>query len=216
LNTTPQAILQPSHYFSSVIYTINKPEFLDAAKTVSEDALNATKQTQDINAVYPSVMSPFIANDVRIKDLVDFIAQSGWIILDSQGYDVDHLGAFVSEMWAQEHLKYSGMEQHVHTGDVVLSGFYFLDTPEGGQMIELHDPRAGKVQASLKLKDPTRVKEANNSLFIKPESGMFVFSNSWLPHSFTRNTSDNPCRFIHFNIAVKPITQTQKNSPIIV
>jgi uncharacterized protein (TIGR02466 family) len=107
------------------------------------------------------------------------------------------------------------MEQHIHSGGVVLSGFYFLDTPDGGQMIELHDPRPGKVQASLKLKDPTQVKEANNSLFIKPESGLLVFSNSWLPHSFTRNTSSEPCKFIHFNISVKPL-KLQENQPIIV
>ena len=213
MENTSQEILQPFHYFSSVIYTIDKPDFLNSVQDVATDALNATKQTQSLNDAYPMIMSPSMVGDARIKDFEQFIAQASWAILDGQGYSVDNLGAYVSEMWAQEHLKYSGMEQHVHSEGVVLSGFYFLNAPEGGQMVEIHDPRPGKVQASLKIKDLSQVKEANNSLFIKPKAGLLVISNSWLPHSFTRNTTNTPCKFIHFNVSLTPLP---KQEPIIV
>jgi len=31
---------------------------------------------------------------------------------------------------------------------------------------------------------------------------MLVLANSWLPHSFTKNGSDEPMTFIHFNLGV--------------
>ena len=197
--------LAPTSLFSTVIYTLDRSDFLEPAKTVATDALDAIKKVQELNETYPAVMSPSIGGDARIAEFEQFIAQSSWSILDSQGYDVNNLGAYVSEMFAQEHYKNSSMDQHVHAEGSLLSGFYFLDVPEGGSVVQLHDPRAGKVQSSLKLKDPMVVSESSNSIFIKPVAGLFVFTNSWLPHSFTRNTSNEPCRFIHFNISIRAV-----------
>jgi hypothetical protein len=35
-----------------------------------------------------------------------------------------------------------------------------------------------------------------------PKSGMMIFANSWLMHSFTRHAADLPIKFVHFNLAV--------------
>ena len=200
---TVQDTLTPNGYFSSMIYTIKKPEFLDKTITVCNELLDAAKKIQPINETYPSIMSGSMIGILDLHSLEKFIAESSWLILDSQGYRMDDFLAYVSEFWVQEHFKYSGLEQHIHSHNVVISGFYFLETPDNGCMIELHDPRAGKVQASLPFKDLSQVKEANNSLYIKPEKGLIVFSNSWLPHSFTRNSSAESVKFIHFNVSVK-------------
>jgi uncharacterized protein (TIGR02466 family) len=202
--TAPQSVLEPAGYFASMIYTIRKPEFLSAINEVSTELLAESKASMPMNETYPSVMTGSMIGNTQTAAFEQFVAESAWAILDSQGYRMSDFFAYVSELWAQEHFKYSGMEQHVHPHGVVISGFYFIDTPADGCMIELHDPRPGKVQASLPIKDVTQVKEANNSLFIKPEPGLMVFSNSWLPHSFTRNASEQPVRFIHFNVSVKP------------
>lgn len=201
--TEPQAVLNPAGYFASMIYTIQKPEFLENVTAVADELLEASKKAMPMNETYPSVMTGSMIGIERTSPFEHFIAQSSWTILDSQGYNVDNLGAYVTELWAQEHFKYSGMEQHVHPHGVVLSGFYFLTAPEDGCLVELHDPRPGKVQASLPIKDATQVRDANNSLFIKPEPGLMVFSSSWLPHSFTRNASTESVKFIHFNVSVK-------------
>ena len=206
-----QTLLTPASYFSSVVYTVDTPEFLESALRVSDDMLAVVKDATPVNEIYPSVMSNSVIGNPAIKLFENFITQSAWTILDNQGYNMDNAIAYVNEMWAQEHLKRSGMEQHVHPYGVVLSGFYFLETPENGSLIEIHDPRPGKVQASLPIKDPTKVCEANNSLWIKPHPGLMVFFNSWLPHSFTRNSSDESVKFIHFNVSV-----TQNNQAIVV
>ena len=40
-----------------------------------------------------------------------------------------------------------------------------------------------------------------------------MFTNSWLPHSFTKNESKKPLSFIHFNIAVQPAIQQSCEKP---
>lgn len=203
-------IIEPFASFQSTVYTLKKPEFLDDVKEASEEALEESRKAKEDNEIYPSTMSTTLSGKEKTKAFEQFIAQSAWQILDNQGYNMAPFTTYVSEVWAQEHRKFSGMEQHVHPYGVQISGFYFLDTPDEGCMAELHDPRPGKVISSLPPKDLTKVTEANNSIFIKPQPGMFIFTNSWLAHSFTRNGSDTPVKFVHFNVSVMPTA----NAPV--
>jgi uncharacterized protein (TIGR02466 family) len=210
---TEKAVLNPDAHFSSVIYTIQKPDFLDDVNVAVDDLLRQAKAAVALNEVYPVYMTKTLSGNAKAAKLEQFIAESAWAILNNQGYMMDAFEVFVSEFWAQEHHKHSGMEQHVHPHGVALSGFYFLKTPEQGCLVEFHDPRPGKVQASLPPRDLSKFTQASNSLLIKPEPGLTVFTNSWLPHSFTRNASDEPATFIHFNVSVRP---AQQAGPIIV
>lgn len=215
-DTQQQDILEPFAAFPSTIYTIKKPEFLESVSKAADQALQVVKDAQEKNEIYPSVMSVGMIGNPEIVEFEKFIAQSAWTILDAQGYKMDLLNTYVSELWSQEHYKFSSMEQHVHSHGVVLSGFYFLQIPDEGCMAQFHDPRAGKVQASLPEKDIAVITEASNSFFIKPEPGLTVFSNSWLPHSFTRNGSTESVKFIHFNISVVPAPKEQTPAPVVV
>lgn len=212
--TEPQSLLNPSAYFVSAVYTIQKPEFLQDVLAVADELLAKAKAERPVHEVYPSIMSSNFTGYERTVAFETFIAESAWIILDSQGYKMDGVSTYNNELWAQEHQKFSGMEQHIHNYGVVISGFYFLNTPEEGCMVELHDPRPGKVQAALPLKDPSKVTDGSSSLFLKPEAGMFIFTNSWLPHSFTRNMASEPVKFVHFNVSVR--ANAQPAAPIIV
>lgn len=205
--------LVPEAQFASVIYTVKKLDLITETALAVEEKLAHAKAAKPLDEVYPVYMTETLSGNVKTAKLEQFIAESAWAILNDQGYLMDSFETFVSEFWAQEHHKHSGMEQHVHPYGVALSGFYFIRTPENGCMVEIHDPRPGKVQASLPLRDPSAVTQANNSLLIKPEPGLVVFTNAWLPHSFTRNASDEPVTFIHFNVSVRP---AQQAGPIIV
>ena len=209
-----KSTLNPEAHFASVIYTIRKPDLLDEVGSAVTELLDRAKAARPLNEVYPVYMTETLSGSAKTAKLEQFIAESAWAILNDQGYMMDAFETVVSEFWAQEHHKHSGMEQHVHPYGVALSGFYFLKTPEQGCMVEIHDPRPGKVQASLPPRDLSKVTQANNSLLIKPEPGLMVFTNAWLPHSFTRNASDEPATFIHFNVSVRPAQQ--QAGPIIV
>lgn len=216
MNQIKKDVLEPFASFSSTIYTIIKTEFLDAVKEASNIALEESKRIHEANEVYQSTMSTTLIGKEKIRNFEQFVVQSAWQILDSQGYDMAKFNTIVSELWAQEHKKYSDMDQHVHMYGVQVSGFYFLETPENGCMVQLHDPRPGKVMSSLQEKDKMVVTSASNSVFIKPQPGLFVFTNSWLPHSFTRNGSDDSVKFVHFNVSVIPANTSGQEGPVII
>ena len=188
--------------FSAGIYTLNKPEFLDIANVVSEEFINKRKNEVDLNELYPAYMTEAVNYDPRMKQFSDYIAQTGWNILTEQGYATSELETYFSYMWCQEHHKNSSMDQHVHGSGAQLVGFYFLNAPEGCSRALFHHPTPGKVQINLPEQNGSNLTDASTMMNIEPNPGLLVFSNAWVPHSFTRNASAEPMRFIHFTINV--------------
>jgi len=196
----PSEELSTFHYFPCAVYTINKPEFLPTTREVCKEYLE--KQDQSINDIYPVHMTGDLYDDPRMEQFCSYIGDTSWTILQSQGYAMQHFQTYFQEMWCQEHFKSSAMEQHVHGFGCQLVGFYFVDVPENSSRVVFHDPKAGKVQANLPEADWTQATLASNMINFVPKSGMLMITNAWLAHSFTRNASENPIRFIHFNIGI--------------
>lgn len=186
--------------FPTLIYRSMQPVYFERVQNVALASLS--QNPNGIHDVYPVKMTEDLSQDPSIQDFCRFVATSALKILAEQGYDVTHKAAYFESMWCQEHHKHSMMEQHVHTGDIQLVGFYFLDTPQDCSVATFHDPRAGKVQVGRPEANMSEVTYASNAFHMKPEAGLLVLTNSWLPHSFTRQQSDKPFRFIHFNIAL--------------
>jgi len=189
------------YYFPSPVYVAKKPEFLEIINEVSEEELK--KITQDVNEIYPMHNTDNYAGDPRLVDFCKYLWQSGWNILNGQGYDMNSFNVMVDAVWTQEHYKHSLMEQHVHGGGGQLVGFYFLETPENCSRVMFHDPRGGKVQINLPEADMSNATPASNIINFQPEAGMMIVSNAWLPHSFGRHGSDKPIKFVHFNLSVQ-------------
>jgi len=217
MDTTKQNMMYPQFYFQTGVYIINKPEFLNTVKSIANENLaKLSAKEPKLNEIYPVRMSENLSEDPRIQDFTQMISGTGWNILNSQGYDMDKFQAYTTEVWCQEHHKHSGMEQHVHTVADQLVGFYFLETPENGSVACIHDPRPSKLQISLPMRNPDNPTEANPMLFFKPEAGMLMFTNAWLAHSFTRNSSNEACKFIHFGVGVKPVSTHSPSAAIVV
>lgn len=207
----PDGELQTYYYFPSAVYTVMKPEFIDVVMEVSNESLKAN--THDLNEIYPVQMSGHIADDPRLEEFTSFVADTAWNILASQGYAMNNFTTYFSEMWTQEHHKHSLMEQHVHGAGNQLLGFYFLETPENCSRAVFHDPRPGKVQINLMETDGSNATPASNMINFAPEPGMLLFSNAWLPHSFSRHASEEPIKFVHFNVGVQYTPQVTSVTP---
>ena len=190
-------------YFPSSIYTMDKPEYLEAVKKVSEEYL-AKSNTNEINELYPVKMTENFAFEKGVEGFSQYILDTAWNILKSQGYKMDGLLTQFHSMWTQEHNKFSSMELHVHGQGIQLVGFYFLECPENSSRVVFHDARLGKVITSLPEENPQNATIASNMVNFIPEPGGLIFTNAHLPHSFTRNGSDEPFRFVHFNVVVLP------------
>lgn len=193
--------MTPNFYFPCAIYSAEKPEFLNSVKLVAEEYLIKARQKEK-NEFYPVAMTDNFYADPRLVEFATYVGQSAWHMLDDQGYDMDNLTTSFTEMWCQEHFKYSLMEQHVHSNGSQITGFYFIDCPENSSKVLFHDPKAGKVQIGLPEKNAHNATFASNIINFAVEPGTLLLTNSWLPHSFTRHGSEEPVRFIHFNLIV--------------
>lgn len=190
-------------YFPSSVYILDKPEFLDLVKQVSQEYVEDYRKNLKVDELYPMIQTRPFANDKRLNEFVNYIAQTGWNILSEQGFAMDNKQTTVTEMWTHSYLKYGSMEQHVHPVGSYITGFYVIETPKKCSEIVLFDPRPGKVQCSIGVKFEGSLKEGHDRVYFTPKPGMMFFSNSWLPHGFTRNGSDSPFSFVHFNIGLK-------------
>jgi len=196
-----QVQLTAEHHFACPIYTIERPDFLDAVSTVSEEAL--TQNMTKVDEIYPVVMSNNYYADPRVANFSEFIGFTAWNILNDQGYAMQDKIVSFTEMWTQEHYKHSAMEQHTHGYGAQIVGFYFLDVPDNASRVVFHDPRIAKTMIDLPQQDHNMATVASQMINFQPKPGMFIFTNAWLAHSFTRHASDKPIKFVHFNLAVQ-------------
>lgn len=192
--------IQPWNYFTSPVYSFNKPEFLQAAKEVTEEKFNELKLKEKLNEIYPLYNSNHLANEIKLEPLVNYVVTMSHHILDSQGYDMSKYRMDLYDFWAQKHYKASGHERHIH--NAIISGFYFVQCPKESCRLLIHEPRSVKQYIHLIEKNPNDASYASNTINFEPQEGQIIFTNSWLPHSFTKNTSKKPFIMIHFNLGV--------------
>lgn len=195
--------LQVAYHFPCPIYIIERPDFLEAVNTVSEEALEVAKKAQQLNEIYPVHMTGSYFADPRMAGFSEFVGATAWNILNEQGYAMQDKVVSFTEMWTQEHHKHSAMDAHVHGFGSQIVGFYFLETPQDCSRVVFHDPRAAKVQIDLPEQDINMATPASKMINFEPKPGMMIFANSWLMHSFTRHAADLPIKFVHFNLTVQ-------------
>ena len=196
------APLDQLHYFATPVYITQQPQFLEVVKAIAADSIAQVHGDKKPDKIHPVRMSGNMLEDERIAPFAEFIANTAWNILASQGYAMDGFSTSFTELWCQEHYQTSSMEYHTHPGGNFLVGFYFLDVPDGAPPVVIHDPRPGRVMLSLPEADPSQATLSSTMINFKPQPGMVMFAPAWLAHSFGRNASKKPFRFVHFNLTV--------------
>lgn len=189
-------------YFPSSIYTLEKPEFLQDVSKIAEEYLEDSIKHHDLNEIYPVMHTNNMVDDERLSTFKSYILNTCWNILNNEGYPMDNKRTYFTAMWMQTHYKFSSMERHVHPG-CHLVGFYFIESHENGCFPYFHDPRPGKEMLDQPPDFRQEITNATNMIHFKPKPGSFLFADSWLPHSFSRNQSTKPVKFIHFNVVAK-------------
>jgi uncharacterized protein (TIGR02466 family) len=197
------APLDEFHYFVTPIYITKQPQFLETMKVIAADSIKQVHGKAKPNKIHPVLMSGNMLEDPRIEEFASFVGSTAWNILSSQGYAMENFSTTFTELWCQEHYQTSSMDYHAHPGGNFLVGFYFLDTPEGCPPAVVHDPRPGRMMLSLPESDPTQATLSSTMINFTPEPGMMMFAPAWLAHSFGRNPSKYPFRFVHFNLTVQ-------------
>jgi len=197
--------------FVSGLYTATKPEYLSTAKEVYGRYID--KQKEYTNGVAEwAVLQTENMFESELTDLMNYLAQTSWNILDSQGYDMQNYNTVLNEFWGQR-IDNGGFHfEHVHANSSQITGFYFLEVPDDSCRVVLYDPRAGKKQISLRERDWTQLTYACDAINFVPKAGEIYFINSWQGHGFSMNKSDKPFKFIHFNVSTSEIPYQNSTS----
>jgi len=211
--TPKQDVIEASIYFPTIVYQIEKSEFLEVVGKIAEEELVEARKKQ-LNEIYPVHMTGNLFDKPDIIPFQYYVGGTATNLLNEQGYNLEGFEAYFSEMWCQEHYKHSAMEQHVHGAGSQMVGFYFLEAPENCSKVVFHDPRAGKPLVSWNEKDMSQATFASNAINFTPKPGMLMFTNAWLPHSFTRHEADEPIKFIHFNLSLRQLPNISFNNSV--
>jgi uncharacterized protein (TIGR02466 family) len=195
--------LEKNICFPTSVYSVVREDFLDTIKQVSKKHM--TKIDNYVN------MSKNFYDDPDVSDFSNAILHVSWKILKDQGYYMEDKETYFTEMWTQEHYKHSLMEQHTHKFGSQIVGFYFLETPDNCSKLLIHDPRPAKMIMGLDEVDEKQATEASDVVNFKPQPGLMIFTNGWLPHSFSRHENEEPIKFVHFNVGV---SHTHNNIPL--
>jgi uncharacterized protein (TIGR02466 family) len=213
LDKNVQDILTTQGYFTTPVYYIDKLEFVEPVLEVFDEYIKHSCKEKDL---YPSIMTRNMVNDVRMQTFGKYVVDTTWNIMKNQGYAMDNKTTFFHSMWGQQYYKYGSMEEHVHNDSVQIVGFFFLECPKNCSKLIIHDPRAGKRQLSLMEENAKNATTATSVIGFTPKPGSMFFTNAWLPHSISRNGSNDPFKFIHFNISVGNAKMSNQKKPIIV
>ena len=200
-----------NNYFSTTIWSEQKPEFIKSLDKASNKYIKDSKNKQkkfikehgDFGTSYHS--TPLTA-DNNFRDFRDYVGQKSWEYLDHQGYDMSQYTTLFSEMWVQEFAKKGGGNHsaHVHWNQHV-SGFYFLKASDKTSMPVFHEPRTGARATKLKMKTNIKgVLPAAELIYVRPKPGTLVIFPGFLEHEFTVDFGKDPFRFIHWNIQAVP------------
>lgn len=202
------------YHFASNVFRAKRPEFIAPTLEVFNEYSNHIKAQQGIFDVYPGTMTNTMIGDERLQNLSNTILEYAWHALNNQGYNMGYFNTFFISLWGQEHQRTSNMEYHLHGESSQISGFYFLEAPEHSTSVFFHDPRAVKVYSGLPERDMNQLTQATSMVNYTPEPGDLIMTNSWLPHSFSRNKSYLPVKFLHFNIGVMSNQQAEVSQPL--
>jgi uncharacterized protein (TIGR02466 family) len=212
--------LQVGNYFSSPIYSIEIPEWVDSVNKICDKYIKDAKKNnvkiikerekklgKKIGDHGISHHSLSLINEPNLKELQKYISLISWNILDNMGYDLTNYELFWTEFWAQEFSEKGGghHEGHIHY-DNHISGFYFLKCSEKTSFPIFHDPRPAKLMSQLPLKNENEITLGTEKIHFKLKPGTMIFFPAYIEHQYVVDNGIEPFRFIHFNIqAVRKI-----------
>lgn len=183
-------------YFASPIYREERPEWIKRTLDCTKKYYEQTKEFLPESSVVKQ--TGHMANDPDLRYLSAYFRDKAISILKDQGYFTDEYEFYLSGMWGQEFECTGTNLLHVHSNSQI-SGFYFLETPEGGSYPVFDDPRPGKVMSNLPFVPSESITIATPQIhFNNVMPGTMMFFNSWLPHMITPNGSLQPTKFLHF------------------
>ena len=107
--------LNSSIYFSTPVYSIEIPEWVDHVDKVCDKYIKAAKENnkkaikerekelgKKVGDFSMSHHSTSLVGDPDLKELQEYIGSTAWNVLDHMGYDLTNYELFWTEFWVQQ------------------------------------------------------------------------------------------------------------------
>jgi uncharacterized protein (TIGR02466 family) len=204
-------------YFKTPFWFEEKLDFLKSLTKTTDKYIKESKELlkkdfKNSNNFENFHRSKSLTTDTKFKDFHNYVGQKSLEFLDWQGFDMQQYTIFFSESWVQEfaknergnHFSHINHNQHV-------SGFYFLKANENNSYPTFHEPRTGARSTKLKLKKPKEITHGLDLIHFKVKPGVLLFFPGYMEYEFTVDHSEEPFRFIHFNLQAVPKEMAKVN-----
>ena len=138
----------------------------------------------------------------EFRELVSYINDTGRIIL--QFLKISYDAIEITGCWANINPEGASHRSHSHPNNF-LSGGYYVQTREGGDTINFHDPR---IQTGI-IRPPVTELTAENTdqVVIKVSNGTLLIFPAYLQHSVDPNRSGEERISISFNMMFSSFTE---------
>lgn len=189
--------------FPTAIFSTVDVSLADQMLPVAKKLL-ATERLINKKFQYKTTFNPLqgVEKFKEVKPFVEFISKLGHEFMSKQGYQLEFRD-FSSLMFVSEMFKGDYHTTHAHP-NCVLSGVFYLQTPEGSSPIVFYDPRPFRKVIRRQITNPTDTNQ--DELVIHPQKGLLLMWESWLEHSVPNNFNTDDGRItLVFNLT-RPVT----------
>lgn len=198
-------MVQAFHYFPSIIYREERPEWVARTLELGNKYLTETKKFHEDNPLprtFPVLQTASMHEDLEFEFLSGHVLRTSQDIMRGERYLVDNYKFYMQSMWLQDIASYGGQPSHTHRNSQMCA-LYFLETPTSGSYPVFEDPRASKRMIELDAEvSSDAVYPANHQVhFSNVVPGTVLYFSSWLSHFITLNASDESTRLIHFVVS---------------
>lgn len=187
-------------YFPSCVYRDEQPDWVNHTLQVVKKYYEVAPSNGVLDQTNQMI------DDPELKFLVDYLVTSANTILQDQGYDICKYELYVAGLWGQDVSCMGGTNVHIHKNSQ-LSGWFFLETPEGGAYPVYHDTRMNKQMIELDYVQGPELTNASAQVhFNNVCPGTILIANSWMQHQLTQNNSQHKTKVVHFVVSHKDRT----------
>ncbi len=137
--------------------------------------------------VFSTLMTdPTLHRRDAFREIADILHAEALALAELKSVDLDSQEIFIDRCWLNMLSRGQSMDVHNHPNSF-FTGIYFLQAPEGGTRLSLHNP-ANEMGLSLPVKKETTL---NQEYFIhQPTAGELLIFESYIAQSFQLHESD--------------------------
>jgi uncharacterized protein (TIGR02466 family) len=208
--------MQTTPIFSIGFGSSNESSLLDTARTLFKDNQHLIKQGEHgLRTTLQGYNSPQdcleLNNQKAVEKIKEAIKKNATLFYSDIGFDISNLEFNVVNLWLNEMVACSAHKAHSHYG-FQLSGCFYVDVPDGSDLIKLYTPLQKREHGENQLKE---FNQYNAEFFgVRPKEGDMLFWESLLVHEVPELKYEGVRRSIAYDLSISKKIDVSKTNEI--